>query len=207
MQRTLILLATLTLWMATGCHWNRTPQPGEYRTMATDPRRDTEAARRYNSEAVALIEKGQIELAEKKLKAALAADLFLGPAHNNLGTVYYRQKKYYLAAWEYEYSAKLMPKRPEPRNNLGMVFEAVGRTEEAAVAYEKALALDPGSVEVAANLARVYVRQNRKDDRTYELLSEVALKDTRPSWASWARQQLALMARPQRPATDPAAGR
>jgi hypothetical protein len=31
-----------------------------------------------------------------------------GPAHNNLGIVYYRRKKYYLAAWEFQYAARLM---------------------------------------------------------------------------------------------------
>jgi hypothetical protein len=35
-----------------------------------------------------------------------------GPAHNNLGIVYYRQKKYYLAAWEFQYAAKLMAYSP-----------------------------------------------------------------------------------------------
>jgi hypothetical protein len=32
-----------------------------------------------------------------------------GPAHNNLGIVYYRQKKYYLAAWEFQHAARLYP--------------------------------------------------------------------------------------------------
>jgi len=181
----------------TGCRKATLPQGRDYQTIRPDPNRDTQEARRRNAAAVQLLSEGQLEPAEKELKAALAADLFFGPAHNNLGIVYHREKKYYLAAWEFQYAAKLMPNSSEPRNNLGLVFEAVGRLDEAAEWYDKALALAPESSEIIGNLARVRLRANHKDERTRNLLNELVLKDDRPEWVDWARRQLALMGPPQ----------
>jgi len=176
-----------------GCQPSNTETVGTYRTVPIDPRRDTQAAQRYNAEGIKLLQMQKLGEAERVFKAACNADVFFGPAHNNLGTVYFHLKKYYLAAWEFQYAAKLMPKHSEPRNNLGMVFEAVGKLDEAAEWYDKAIALSGDDVEALGNLARVYVRQGRKDQRTRQLLEELVLKDTRPQWRAWARQTLVMM--------------
>jgi len=178
---------------ACGCRASRSGPTDDYMTVAGDPRRDTETARRHNARAVGLIGDDKLDDAERELKAALRADLFFGPAHNNLGNVYYRTRRYYLAAWEFQYAARLMPGKIEPRNNLGLVFEAVGRLDDAARWYDTALELSPESVEATANLARVRVRQGDKDDTTRELLGRVVMRDPRPEWSEWARKQLALM--------------
>jgi len=195
MQKHLLCLLTAALVLAVlgGCRRERADRFARYETLSRDPRRDTEAARRLNARAVELIEKGKLDQAEKELKTALSADLFFGPAHNNLGTVYMKQERYYLAAWEYQYAAKLMKDRPQPRNNLGLVYEAVTRLDEAGKWYNEALDLAPDSVEVTGNLARVRLRQGKRDDRTRQLLADLVLKDTRPEWLTWARKQLALM--------------
>jgi Tfp pilus assembly protein PilF len=169
----------------------------DYETVAKDPRRDTEKARSQTAEAVEQIEAGRLDDAEKTLKAALIADLFYGPAHNNLGLVYYNQKRLYLAATEFQYAIKLMPGATQPHNNLGMVFESIGRLEEAEKNYDEALALEPENCEVAGNLARVRVRLNHKDDKTRRLLETVVMKSDRPDWVQWARDRLAAMGRPE----------
>lgn len=94
--------------------------------------------------------------------------------------MYFRQKKFYLAAWELQYAAKLMPHRPEPRNNLGLVLKAVGNLDEAAKWCDEAIALEPDNPEFIGNLARILVRAGRKDDRTRQLLSDLIMKDQRP---------------------------
>ena len=202
MPRSWMLTPLALLLVITGCQ--RTALVGEYATVAADPRRDTERAREKNNKAIALISNGQLEEAEKVLKEALTADVFFGPAHSNLGTVYYRQKKYYLAAWEFQYAAKLMPHQPEPRNNLGLVFEAIGRLDEAAKWYDEAVALEPDNPEILGNLARTLIRNGRRDDRTRQVLSDLVLKDTRPDWVAWAREQMALIPSPQPQAANPA---
>jgi Flp pilus assembly protein TadD len=192
MSRGIVIVAVLAVAMAGGCG-GRQARPPEYQTLAEDPNRDTEAARRENARAAALLEEGRLDEAERALKDALAADLFFGPAHNNLGVVYRRQEKFYLAAWEFQYAAKLMPHAPEPRNNLGLVYEAVGRLQEAEGWYDKAIALQPDNPELVGNLARLRLRSGRTDAQTRRLLEDLALKDTRPDWAAWARERLALM--------------
>ncbi len=184
----LAALASLTA----GCG-NRASRLGSYETLAQDPGRDTRTASLDTDKAAARIDKAEYDAAEKILKAALTADPFYGPAHNNLGAVYYHQKKFYLAAWEFQYAAKLMPYSPEPRNNLGMVYEAVSRLDEAERWYNQALTLEPDNPVLIGNLARARVRSGQNDQRTYQLLQDLVLKDTRPDWASWARERLTLM--------------
>ncbi len=185
------------LLISLGCQLQQPERSKGYETLMNAPNRDTDTARQYNSDAVRLLKNDRIEEAENELKAALAADLFFGPAHNNLGIVYFKQKKLYLAAWEFQYAAKLMPNQPKPQNNLGMIFEAIGRLDEAAKCYDKALALKPEAVEIIANLARVYVRTDRKDEETRQLLSKIVIKDTRPEWVAWARHRLAFLGQPK----------
>jgi Tfp pilus assembly protein PilF len=193
-----ILLAAL----CAGCQssWGRQGGPS-YQPGPNDPRRNTEAARKHQEEGMVLLGAGKLEEAEKEFKAAIEDDLFSGPAHNSLGTVYYRLHRFYEAAWEFQYAAKLMPQKAEPRNNLGLVFESAGKLDEAATWYEKALALEPDTMEPTANLARALVRANHKDERTRQLLGDVVMKDTRPEWVEWARQRLASMTKPETPET------
>ena len=116
-------IALACLPVGPGCHGSRRKAAGdEYRTLGKEPKRDSDLARDENARAIALLEERDWEGAERALRAALAADVMHGPAHNNLGKVYYHQGKLYLAAWEFQYAAKLMPNQPEPKNNLGLVF-------------------------------------------------------------------------------------
>jgi Tfp pilus assembly protein PilF len=187
-----IVMIGVTLLFA-GCQSHHTAELNAgYETMSDPPNRDTSLARAHNNIALQQLDDGNLDDAEKQLKQALAADTFFGPAHNNLGTVYFKQKKYYMAAWEFQYAVKLMPGQVEPLNNLGLVYEKVGRFNDAEEWYDKALSMKPESTEVMGNLARIHIRSNRKDKKTLELLSRIVMKDSRPEWISWARQQLAF---------------
>lgn len=187
-------LTVLSLCPLMGCQ-----TPGGtlgYETVPAKGSGDSAAAATRAARAAELIRSHDLSGAEKELKAALASDLFYGPAHNDLGIVYFRQEKYYEAAWEFQYAAKLMPAKAEPKNNLGMVYEAVGRLDESAKWYDEALALGPDDVEVIGNLARVLVRSGHRDEKTRQLLSDVVMKDRRPEWVAWAREQLAFIGQP-----------
>ncbi|HEV8607960.1 MAG TPA: tetratricopeptide repeat protein [Tepidisphaeraceae bacterium] len=162
---------------------------------------DTDLAKRENDHALRLLDEGKLEEAESHLKRALEADVMYGPAHNNLGLVYYHQSKLYPAAWEFQSAIKLMPYQPEPRNNLGLVFEKAGKISNAAEAYEKARQMEPDNPEYLANLARAKIRRGDRDLETKKLLEELVLKDSRPQWSQWARINLLRMGDPtSRPA-------
>ncbi len=187
------LLLALSALPAAGCA-RKTPDAGSrYVTAPADPNRNTSAARGLNARGVTLLKEGKPVEAARELKAALEADLLFGPAHNNLGTAYYRLQEYYRAAWEFQYAAKLMPNKPEPKNNLGRVMEAVGRLTDAARHYEQALVMAEDSAEFAGNLARCRIRLGQRDEKTRDLLQQIALKDTRQDWVTWARLELVKM--------------
>lgn len=203
----LSLMLAAAMLAAAGCGKRPGPADGNYETISEAPNRDTAAAKKQHAKALEALEAGNLRDAEKQLKAALAADLMFGLAHNNLGTVYFKQEKFYLAAWEFQYAAKLMPSKADPRNNLGLVFETVGRLADAAKWYDQALALAPESSEVTANLARIYIRTNRKDEKTRQLLAKIILKDPRPQWVTWARDHLSRLGQPHTPPEVTAPGK
>ncbi len=175
-----------------GCQFQQAQNQSRYETVAADPTRDTDHAKEMNQKAISLMDGDNLKDAESHLRQALAADVMFGPAHNNLGHVYFKQKKYYLAAWEFQYAAKLMPNQAEPKNNLAMVLEIAGKPDQATEYYEQALKIQPDNPEIIANLARLYVKQNQFTQRTRELLNEIILKDQRPAWTQWAKTQLAM---------------
>ncbi len=205
----LTCIAMVFICPIAGCFKNEPKSTDAYQTMPGNPTRNTEAAKGHNKAALNLIKQDLLESAERELKLAIEADLLFGPAHNNLGSVYYRQKRFYLAAWEFQYAANLMPKQTQPRNNLGLVYESVGRLQDAEKQYDKALKINPEDVDVIGNLARVHIRSNRKDKKTQELLSKIVMSDERSNWVSWAKRHLALMDVKQstpKPTHDPTAG-
>lgn len=198
--RVALILPAALVW---GCHSTAPSQTArDYQTTAAEPHRDTDLARRDNETALELMAKEDYAGAEPLLRNALSEDVMFGPAHNNLGLVYFHQSRLYLAAWEFQYAAKLMPNQPEARNNLGLVFEAGGKLDQAIETYDQALKLEPDNAQFIGNDARARVRRGDRDKELRGLLERVVAVDTRPDWVQWARQQLALS---PPPATAPAA--
>ena len=180
--------------MIAGCGQARHTAMVDYTTMSEHIQQQTDRAKELNLKAVGLVEDNDYQRAEAVLKDALSYDVTYGPAHNNLGKVYFHQQKYYLAAWEFEHASRLMPHQPEPRNNLGLVFENVGRIDDAVSWFEKALEIEPDNPLLIGNLARAKLERGDKDEQVHQLLSDLVLRDTRPEWVAWSREQLALLA-------------
>ncbi len=194
--RTGMLIATAMscALFGTGCKSNTTKKvPGPYETIGKDIRRDTETARAENTKAVELITAGKYQEAEAILRRALEADVTFGPAHNNLGKVYFHRGEMYLAAWEFQYAANLMRDQPEPRNNLGLVFESVGKFDDAVTWYDAALREGPDNPQYLGNAARARIARGDRDAVVRELLEKLVMRDTRTDWVEWARESLATM--------------
>jgi Flp pilus assembly protein TadD len=189
----LMLLAALTL---TGCAKNSHYSDKNKNKVDRPSVRDQERARSENAKAIELMNEGKYDEAEKALKRALTADIMYGPAHNNLGKVYFHAHRWYDAAQEFDYAIKLMPHQPEPRNNLGLVFEEANKLDKAVEQYGEAIKLEPDNPEFIGNAARARLRRGDKDPEVRELLEKLVLHDTRPTWVEWARRRLALMGQP-----------
>lgn len=168
-----------------GCH-----KPGDPTLAGAAPGPDPALARQENDRAYQLIRQGKYDQAEPHLRRAIQADLTFGPAHNNLGLIYFHQKRFYDAAWEFDYAIKLMPYQPDARNNLGLVFEETGKLGDAVEAYERARQMAPDNPEYIGNLARTRIKRGDRDDETRKLLEELTTKDPRPDWRGWARMKL-----------------
>jgi Tfp pilus assembly protein PilF len=181
-----------------GCSSWSNKQPNTYVTLQPDSGHDTDQTRKAYEAARKEMDKHirgeKCDLAdvEKQLRQALATDVRFGPAHHSLGVLYTWQKKLYLAAWEFEYAARLMPDRFEPLNNLGLVYESVGKYEQAKSYYLLAREKSPNSPDVVGNLARANFRSGESVDEMRPLLEDVMTMDSRPEWRRWAAELLGL---------------
>jgi tetratricopeptide (TPR) repeat protein len=185
MKRTLRLVLLADLLIATGCGIRSRSPYADGRHEVRDP----VTAARLTIEAADLIDT-EPERARALLREALAADLFHGPAHNNLGVLYLVRGDLYEAAHEFEWARKLMPGHPDPRLNLALTLERAGRIDEALATYETALEVYTGHLPTIQALTRCRVRHDRADDRVTERLQEIALRGQTKRWRDWAQRQL-----------------
>lgn len=196
----LLMLIALSAAVVVGCETTPKRDPGAgYETVPDEPNRNTDLARQLQQQALLHIDAGELSAAEDLLKKSLKADVTFGPAHNNLGTVYFRQGKLYLAAWEFEYAAKLMPYVAEPRYNLGMVYENVGKLGDAIDAYKQAADVEPDNPVLLGNYARAMVKNGDHSEQLHETLTKIVMTDSRPDWVEWARSELARQGVPIAP--------
>jgi len=165
------------------------------RSAGTGPYETNEGAGRDTARAQELSRQGaeridsEPEEAMALFKQALTADLFFGPAHNNLGVLHLEAGRLYEAAEEFEWARKLMPGHPDPRMNLALTLEQAGKTDDAIRAYEAALEVYPGHGPTVQALARLCVVQRREEPRLVGWLDVVAMQGETPRWREWAREE------------------
>jgi tetratricopeptide (TPR) repeat protein len=158
------------------------------------PTHDEARAHELTLEALDVID-SDLPKAEELLQSALKADLYHGPAHNNLGVLYLRQSRLFEAANEFELARKLMPGNPDPRLNLGLTLEKAGLYERAFFAYNAALEVSPSHIRTLQAIARLDLRTARKDDRLLEMLEDVTLRGESAGWRNWAQEQMSRLKR------------
>jgi len=181
--------AGIVLVLATLMASCRSTQPTAY-TPPQEEARDTAKAERLTREAADLIYSDPSS-AETLLREALAADIFYGPAHNDLGVIFLERGELYEAAHEMEWARKLMPGHPDPRINLALVMEEAGRTEDARAAYESALEVWPEYVPAMQGLASIAVLEAKEEPRLRGWLDRIALEGDDQAWRQWARDRMA----------------
>ena len=158
-------------------------------THDDDASHDPGKAHELTLEALDVIESDSAK-AEELLNAALKADLYHGPAHNDLGVLYLRQSRLYEAANEFELARKLMPGNPDPRLNLGLTLEKAGLNERAFDAYNAALEVSPEHIRTIQAIARLTLRTDRKNDRLMGMLEDITLRGETNHWRHWAQDQM-----------------
>ena len=133
---------------------------------------------------------GNPKQAETLLRQALTADLYHGPAHNNLGVLFLRDGKLYEASVEFEWARKLMPSNPDPRVNLALTLERAGRIGEAIDTYRAALEVAPEDIGATQGLASLTLRSGTANPALDGWLKTIALRGEDERWREWARGRI-----------------
>ena len=180
----------LLLLIVCGCAELKTSSR-DYQTIVVDPSKNTSRAMDLNCKGANLLEHGKVRKAERAFREALIADVDYGPAHNNLGRMYFSVGDYYLAAWEFDNAIRLMPGQAEPLNNLGLVYASIDKQIDAVYFLAQARDLAPDNPEYVGNLARARYVSGDRTTELREMLEEVVFLDTRQDWISWAQELLA----------------
>ena len=147
--------------------------------------RDTTKAERLNRDAADVLVNDPAS-AERLLRDALTADIFFGPAHNNLGVVFLSEHKLYEAASEFEWAKKLLPDSPDPRVNLALCLEQAGRVDDAIEAYETAMQVRPSYLPAVQGIACLMLRSGKSDERVGAWLEDIAMRCDDATWREWA---------------------
>jgi hypothetical protein len=194
--RLAVHLAVCTALVASGCAALHETKDTHYETVQADGQHDTQTAEVEHNKAIDYFCgrtcSGARDLckAEEHLQKALLADVTYGPAHNTLGMLYQKQRKLYLAAWEFEYANKLMPERFEPLYNLALVYEAADKLDRAIEYASMAFSIAPRNADVMETLIRTRIRNGDPIEEVRPLIKEVLFYETRANWVCWAKEQL-----------------
>lgn len=183
-------LAALTLlgWLVLFASCAPTGRRGPYQSIR-DVDRNTVLAESLTRRATEVMEHDPAQ-AESLLRDALTADVFYGPAHNNLGILLLRAGDLAGAANEFQHASKLLPDSPDPRINLAIAFERAGRVDDAMDMYATVLEVRPDHVPAMQAMALCQVKHARRDGRTAVLVREIALRGETPAWREWAQAEL-----------------
>ena len=107
----------------------------------------------------------------------------------NLGTIYYRQRKFAEAERYYIEAIAADPEYPLAQFNLGNLFDEQGRVGEALEHYRQALALNPNYADAHFNLALLCERMGDALKAVHHWKAYLKL-DNSGQWADIARKQL-----------------
>jgi len=107
----------------------------------------------------------------------------------NLGTIYYRQRKFSEAEKYYRQAIEVDPGYPLAQFNLGNLYDEQGRVAEALQHYRRALHLNPQYADAHFNLALLCERTGETLKAVHHWKSYLKL-DHSGQWADIARRQL-----------------
>jgi tetratricopeptide (TPR) repeat protein len=97
----------------------------------------------WNKIGIAWHNLGELSLARTNYEHALKVDKKYAEAINNIGTVFYAQKRYGTAINRYKRALALAPEKASFWSNLGTAYYSQGKFPLMMQAYDRAISLDP----------------------------------------------------------------
>jgi tetratricopeptide (TPR) repeat protein len=113
-----------------------------YRAAALSEPKETSAVM-WDKIGIAFHQLGDLPAARKAYEHAVKLDKKYADAINNVGTVFYAEKKYRSAISRYNQALRYAPDSAAIYSNLGTAWYARGKIDLMVQAYTKALQLDP----------------------------------------------------------------
>jgi tetratricopeptide (TPR) repeat protein len=120
----------------------------------------------WNKSAITELFLQRFKDAKKELEHATHLDPRFGDAFNNLGVVFYLQKKYENAIKWYDKAIKIRPDSASYYSNLGAAYFSKKDFEKATFAYNRAVQLDPAVFENSSHVG-IAAQMSSPDDRAH----------------------------------------
>ncbi len=133
-----------------------------------------------------------VEAAVEAYRQALELNSEAAGALVNLGTIFYRQRKFAEAENFYRDAVKADPDYPLAQFNLGNLYDEQGRVTDAFAHYRRALQLNPNYADAHFNIALLCERTGDALKAVHHWKNYLKL-DTSGQWAEIARRQLARL--------------
>ena len=130
-----------------------------------------------------------IEQAVEAYRKVLELNPSAAGALVNLGTIFYRQRRFADAETYYRQAIEVDPTYPLAQFNLGNLYDEQGRLSEALDHYKRALALNPQYADAHFNLALLCERTGDTLRAVHHWKAYLKL-DSSGQWAEIARRQL-----------------
>ncbi|MBN1826175.1 MAG: tetratricopeptide repeat protein [Candidatus Eisenbacteria bacterium] len=118
----------------------------------------------YQGEGLSLMERGDLDAAEERYRAAIRIDPGSSVAHHDLGVLLRRRGDLEGAVASIRLSLTLDSLNVEAWNNLGITLAAEGKASEAIDAYRRGIALDDRNPNLHANLAFLLQQEGRYEE-------------------------------------------
>lgn len=130
-----------------------------------------------------------VELAVEAYQKVLELNPSAAGALVNLGTIFYRQRRFAQAEDYYKRAIAVDPTYPLAQFNLGNLYDEQGRVKEAQEHYRSALNLNPHYADAHFNLALLCERTGEALKAVHHWKTYLKL-DSSGQWAEIARRQL-----------------
>lgn len=131
---------------------------------------------------------GQNEAALETLQFLAMHNPGNAPLYDQLGLVYFNQKRFDFARAAFEKAIEIAPALDSAHYNLGVLHDEEGKYDLAIESYKKAIALNGEHILALNNLGYLFLNLKRYDDAIAQLSRAVRVNDR----FTWAHYNLAL---------------
>ncbi len=142
--------------------------------------RDDDPARAHNVRGIALAQQGSWDEAIASFREAIRLRPDYGDALNNLGNVYFFQKKFDEAVACYEQVLRVAPDHAGAYSNLGEVVRQQGRLDDAVTYCERAVSLRPDFAQARVHLGLALSAKERFEEAIVHLAEAARIQPDLP---------------------------